>query len=343
MRSLFAAALLFVLLLPHGAQAGFDARAVPGNVVKPEPVGILGASSEKAANGRKLGAHKDGELLVKFKPNVFSEDKKNLHARHGAEKIREFPRLRLHHVKLKKGMSIGEAMELYRNDPLVEYAEPNYFRYLQDLPNDPRFGELWGLNNTGQNRGIVGSDIKAVSAWNVSTGSSDVVVAVIDTGIDYAHPDLQANAWENSTEIAGNGRDDDGNGYIDDIHGINAITGAPFPGDPMDDHGHGTHVSGTIGAAGNNDSGVVGVNWNVKIVGCKFITAGGYGDDADAIRCLEYVRSLKDRGVNIVATSNSWGGGDYSQALYDAINAQRDILFIAAAGNSGANSDYSVN
>ena len=142
--------------------------------------------------------------------------------------------------------------------------------------------------------------------------------------------------WVNSSEIPGNGIDDDHNGYIDDVYGINAITGT---GTVTDDHGHGTHVSGTIGAVGNNSTGIAGVNWNISILSCKFLNSSGSGYVSDAVECMQYIKAMKDRGVNIVATNNSWGGGDYSQSLYDAINNQRDILFIAAAGNSSYDHD----
>ncbi|HZV82805.1 MAG TPA: S8 family serine peptidase, partial [Geobacteraceae bacterium] len=232
------------------------------------------------------------------------------------EKLKEFPSLRLHHLKLKKGMSVEEAVKLYQADPDVEYAEPNFLYSIEGQPNDPRFGELWGLRNTGQTGGTAGADIKATAAWDITTGSSDVVVAIIDTGIDYTHPDLAPNIWVNA--------------------GIDAVN---QDADPFDDHGHGTHVAGTIGAVGNNGSGVAGINWNVKLTACKFLNASGSGSTDAAIQCLQYIKSLKDAGANIVATNNSWGGGAYSQALYDAINAQRNILFIASAGNSRIDAD----
>lgn len=159
--------------------------------------------------------------------------------------------------------------------------------------------------------------------------------------MDYSHPDLLENLWSNLAERNGSPRvDDDGNGYVDDIHGINAYSGTS---DPLDDHGHGTHVAGTIGAVGNNGIGIAGINWHVQIVPCKFLGWDGSGYTDGAVECLEYIRALKDRGVNIIATNNSWGGGGFSQALYDAIDAQResDILFVAAAGNAVMDNDSS--
>ena len=141
------------------------------------------------------------------------------------------------------------------------------------------------------------------------------MVGVIDTGIDYSHSDLASNMWVNSSEVPGDGIDNDGNGFVDDVHGINAITNT---GDPMDDEGHGTHVSGTIGASGNNATGVVGVNHEVSMVGCKFLDAAGNGSTSDAIKCIDYMVGLKNAGVNLRVLNNSWGGGGYSQALADA-------------------------
>ena len=296
--------------------------------------------SSRGKNGERAESrqqkYKAGELLVRFKQGVPSEKKSKLHKKHGAEKLKEFGPLGIQHLKLKKGMSVEDAVQLYKADPDVRYAEPNFAYEIQAQPNDPGFAELWALQNTGLNGAAAGADIKAPAAWDITTGTGDVVVAVIDTGIDYTHPDLQANLWVNGAEIPGNALDDDGNGCVDDIHGINAITGT---GDPFDDHGHGTHVAGTIGAAGNNETGVVGVNWNVKIMACKFLDAGGSGYTSDAITCLQYIRGLKDQGVPVVASNNSWGGGGYSQALSDAIDSQADILFVASAGNSSNDAD----
>lgn len=236
------------------------------------------------------------------------------------------------------GMSTKTAMKLLKMHSAIEYVEPDYQVSIANTPNDPDFSALWGLNNEGQSGGTADADIDALEAWSISTGGTDVVVGVIDTGIDHSHIDLAANMWVNPNEIAGDGIDNDGNGYIDDVHGINAITNV---GDPMDDQGHGTHVSGTIGAAGNNNTGVVGVNHEAAIVGCKFLTAAGTGSTSDAIKCIDYMVGLKNDGVNVRVLNNSWGGGGFSQALADAITAseQADILFVAAAGNDAVDND----
>ncbi len=313
--------------------AAFLLNALPASAVMLDK-SVSVPNSEKKQEKK----YKEGELLVKFKAGVSEDSKKSLHKKHGSEKIKEFRSLRIQSVKLKKGLSVEEAISLYKADPSVEYAEPNYIVTAQAIPNDAYFNLLWNMNNTGQTGGTPGADIHAPAAWDITKGSKDVVVAVIDTGVDYTHEDIAANMWINSGETAGNGVDDDANGYIDDVYGINAITGS---GDPMDDYGHGTHCAGTIGAVGNNALGVAGVNWNVKIMPCKFLDATGSGSTSGAVTCMEYVQAMKDNGVNIIATSNSWGGGGYSQALYDAIysHMQKGILFIAAAGNSNVNND----
>ncbi|MDC9530687.1 S8 family serine peptidase [Pseudoalteromonas sp. Angola-7] len=236
------------------------------------------------------------------------------------------------------GMSTKEAIARLKSHQAIEYVEPDYQVSIAQTPDDPRFDELWGLNNDGQTGGTADADIDAVEAWDISTGSRDVVVGVIDTGIDYSHSDLASNMWVNSSEVPGDGIDNDGNGFVDDVHGINAITNT---GDPMDDEGHGTHVSGTIGASGNNATGVVGVNHEVSMVGCKFLDAAGNGSTSDAIKCIDYMVGLKNAGVNLRVLNNSWGGGGYSQALADAIASSEaaDLLFVAAAGNDTIDND----
>ncbi|MFM7245302.1 MAG: S8 family serine peptidase [Planctomycetaceae bacterium] len=211
------------------------------------------------------------------------------------------------------------------------------------VPNDPSFREQWGLRNTGQSGGTSGADIAAVAAWDVTTGSRSVVVAVIDSGFDYTHPDLAANVWRNPGEVPGDGIDNDGNGFVDDVHGWDF---ANDDADPMDDDGHGTHVAGTIGAVGDNGVGVTGVAWQVSIMGLKFLDSEGNGYTSDAIAAISYAtRMRREFGVNVVATNNSWGGGDRSLALRAAIadGSAAGILFVTAAGNDGINGDRRAN
>ncbi|MBE0543457.1 MAG: S8 family serine peptidase [Verrucomicrobia bacterium] len=218
---------------------------------------------------------------------------------------------------------------------LFEYVEPDYIVYPLLTPTDQGFvdGTLWGLQNMGQNGGVPGADIAATAAWDLTTGSTNVIVGVIDTGIRYTHYDLTNQMWINPGEIPGNGIDDDGNGYIDDIHGINAIINS---GNPMDDNDHGTHVAGTIGAAANDGNRMVGVAWNVRLMALKFLGASGGGSTGDAIKCIDYGVANGARVLN-----NSWGGGPFMQSLFDAIVRARDagVLFVAAAGNDAQNND----
>lgn len=292
---------------------------------------VVGKGSAEAdtESGSMRAKFREGALIVKYKEGVTEETRRHSRERHGSVQKREFSGLRMERVGIGQGRTVAEAVKEYGMDDDVEYAEPDYVVRALVVPNDPRFSSLWGL-----------SAIAAPAAWDTTKGSSNVVVAVVDTGIDYNHQDIRANMWVNLAELNGTpGKDNDGNGVVGDIYGYNAIQNN---GNPLDDNNHGTHVSGTIGAVGNNGIGVTGVNWNVKLMACKFLDANGSGYISDAIECFQYVKGMKARGANIVATNNSWGGGAYSQALYDAINAQRDILFIVAAGNSSANNDTTV-
>lgn len=226
-----------------------------------------------------------------------------------------------------------------KSESMVERVEPNFIYRTVRAPNDPDYSKLWGLKNTGSKDtsgkdGTAGVDVNAELAWDITTGSREVIVSVIDTGVDYTHADLQNNIWVNEAEANGEpGVDDDGNGYIDDIHGYDFVNN---DGDPMDDQGHGTHCSGTIGAEGNDEKGLVGVAWNVRIMGVKFLDSRGSGTLANAVKAIDYARKM---GAKI--HSNSWGGGGFSQILKDSIDATRDAdqLFVAAAGNDGRNND----
>jgi subtilisin family serine protease len=218
----------------------------------------------------------------------------------------------------------------------VEYAEPDYVVHAQvNNPNDPAYssGDLWGLRNVGQSGGTSDADIDADEAWDIRTDASAVLVAVVDTGIRSTHQDLAANMWTNPGEIPGDGIDNDNNGVIDDVHGYNAINES---GDPNDDHGHGTHVAGTIGAQGNNGVGVVGVAWRVRLLAAKFLSSNGSGFVSDGAEAIDYARTM---GAQIM--NNSWGGTAFSQSLSNAIERARQagIIFVASAGNDGASSD----
>lgn len=236
-------------------------------------------------------------------------------------------------VTLRPGLSVKAAVALLSKLPNVKYACPNYIRKACVTPTDPGYTYQWGWPK-----------IEAPAAWDTTTGSANITVGVIDTGVDLQHPDLQANLWTNQLEAAGTaGVDDDGNGYIDDIHGWNAITET---GNADDDDfitpGHGTHCAGTIGAAANNGIGGVGINWTVRIMALKFLSFAGSGYDADAIECIDYAIATNAMGSsNVRVLSNSWSGLGGSPALQAAIERARDagMVFVAAAGNEQFNID----
>jgi serine protease len=250
---------------------------------------------------------------------------------------------------LPEGVSTEQAIAEMQKDDQVAYAEPNFIITLdqqppaqQQPPTPPTQGfpndldsKLWGLNNTGQDGGKADADIDAPEAWTIHTGRKDApIIAVIDTGVDYNHADLKANMWTNPGEIAGDGIDNDNNGYVDDVHGINAFAST---GDPMDGHGHGSHCAGTIAGVGNNGEGVVGVNHQANIMGIKIFSDEGSTNTAAILRGIEYATKM---GAKI--TSNSWGGNFPSKAQEEAFKAS-PALHIMAAGNNGFNNDIIPN
>ncbi len=253
-------------------------------------------------------------------------------------------------------LPVQQAIEKLTQSGSVEYAEPDYIVHTAaTIPSDPFFGNLWGLNNIGQFGGTPDADIDAPEAWDVSTDSSETIVGVVDTGVDYTHSDLADNMWTNPHEIAGNGIDDDANGFIDDVYGADFCSGTncadSIPGrdgNPMDEMTgtyHGTHVGGTIGAKGDNNLGVVGVAWKAKIMALRFLDAGGSGSISDAAAAVNYALNIMAaNGYKRMVLNNSWGGGGYSQTLYDAINRakKKNVLFIAAAGNNYQNNDINL-
>jgi subtilisin family serine protease len=291
-----------------------------------------------------------GEVLIQYVAGATSADRGRARGRVAAQAaeviVAERDRLdgkgELELARVPPGWSVAAAARGLEADPVVEFAEPNWVYQHQTLSNDPYYtsGKLWGMYGDATSpRNVFGS--QAGEAWaSGHTGSKTVYVGVIDEGIQYTHPDLAANVWTNPFDRA-DGIDNDGNGYVDDVHGWdfagnnNSIYDGGTTGS-LDDHG--THVSGTIGADGGNGAGVVGVNWDVTLISGKFLGSSG-GTSANAIKAVKYFTDLKRRhGLDIVATSNSWGGGGYSQALGDAIAdaARADILFVAAAGNGGS-------
>lgn len=277
-----------------------------------------------------------GQILVRYREAAPAQVIHSIAQRHELKTIRHFAGVKrgLRLQQVPTGKTVAATIEALRRDPNVEYVEPNYiYRVSVAEPEDTYFSFLWGLHNRGQSGGIAGVDISALKAWDITTGSSDVVVGVIDTGIDYFHPDLAANMWINVGERPDNGLDDDGNGYIDDVHGWNAQMDS---GDPLDDNNHGTHVAGTIGAVGKNRLGVTGVNWQVRLMGLKFLSAQGVGYVSDAIECIEYAIAMRRRGVNVRVLNASWGGPNASAALREAIEAagQAGMLVVTAAGNN---------
>jgi subtilisin family serine protease len=294
------------------------------------------------------GNYKEGEILVKFKSGVVTASSQQVHKAAGSSVMRKYDIVsNLELVKLSKGMSVQEAIQSYMADPSVEYAEPNYALCASKVPNDTYFRNQWALYNDGTYAGgTSGADIKAPLAWDITTGNNNIVVAVLDTGIDYTHDDLSNNIWQNPGEAnCFNNYDDDGNGYIDDCKGWNFVHNT---NNPMDDEGHGTHVAGIIGAEGNNLNGISGLMWNVKLMPLKIFAVnrpetggciGGYV--SDEIAAIQYIVNAVGRGSNVKVINASYRQYAFCNAELEAVRLAdgMGIMFVAAAGNETINND----
>lgn len=338
--TIFSAALIAVALTFFTIQSvsqKADSQPTPGDQSEPNGAGEEKPSFE-ASDDREFDS---GKIIVKVEDDADQGDLKELNRETGAKIEEDLPRSDVNVVDVPQDLSVNEAIETYEEDPDIDYAEPDYLLEPVQMKsaNDAYYSKLYGLNNTGSNGDTVDADIDAPEAWGTTTGSPGTVVAVIDEGVDVKHPDLQGNIWTNTDEVAGNGKDDDRNGYVDDVNGYDFANNdaSVYDPDPVSGNGdeHGTHVAGTIAAEGNNNRGITGVNWQAQIMALKFLGFNG-GYTSDAVEAINYA---VENGAKI--SNNSWGGGGASQALKDAI-ARADAsnhLFLAAAGNSGVNTD----
>ena len=313
------------------------------------------SATQKPRTAARSVKDSEPEVLVRFKPGVKLADIRKIAARNNDRIEDNIESVKgLVTIDDLDGADVSNVVNQYAAmSELVEYASPNDVIQLDDpaneirprdlfdrpdpnVPNDPQFGEQWALSNVGQDGGKAGADVSALRAWAKTRGTRDVVVAVLDTGVDYTHLDLAANMWFRPDNIPS--YSDTELGSFDDARGFDANVNAA---DPMDDNGHGTHCSGIIGAEGDNNEGIAGINWNVQIMPLKFLGRGGFGSTKDAIEAINYAIDRKQKGVNIRIISASWGSTAYSKPLEDAIRAagEHGILFVAAAGNASTDND----
>jgi len=335
--------------LPNSSNPNLKDSHLPGKVNDTKQVFITDSrTGQKYVKDRVIVRFKSQKNAVS---SLSQEKIRMAHAKMGAKVEKEFITggvAGLQLVKLPNGTDVQSAIQAYESNPDVLYAEPDYvISIIPDhtgsiiktvnsvnnlsIPNDSFFSNQWGFHNMGQTGGTIDADIDAPEAWALSTGSNSVIVAVIDTGVLYTHSDLSSNIWNNTGEIPGNGIDDDNNGYIDDIRGWDFVNS---DNDPIDDKDHGTHVSGTIGAVGNNTIGVSGVNWQVKIMPIKVFDRLGYGNTSDAISAIEYANA---NGASVI--SNSWGGSIYDPILKEVIDASPAVVVCAAGNGNGNDND----
>ncbi|HWR90766.1 MAG TPA: S8 family serine peptidase, partial [Dissulfurispiraceae bacterium] len=333
MKRLFPLLIVMLLFAVGCGEQKSQVSSAPSTPSTKETVSIGKTSLQTILARMDAARYREGEVIVKFRPGSVRASSLGVHREVGARVMKRFAlNQHMERVKLPQGLSVREAIELYSANPHVEYAEPNYIRRASaTIPNDAFFNQQWPLLNTGRiANGTPGADIKATEAWDITRGSPSVIVAVIDTGIDHTHPDLRDNVWRNPGEPdCANGIDDDGNGRIDDCRGWNFVAET---NDPFDDNGHGTHVSGIIGAAGNNGVGVSGMMWHVQIMPLKILSGDGFGSIADEIDAIGYAVSMGARVINA-----SFSGTDFSNAEFDTLRDARNagVLVVAAAGNGG--------
>jgi subtilisin family serine protease len=323
---------LFVLLLISGSIRSGE------NIYSQElsPASQAGIKSPDIFRSKRKPRSAPDRILLKFKESTGKREamfiRLSIEENHGLQVIKHYPGLDLHLYRTL--WDKDKTLVALNRNPAIAFAEPDYLiSAVGIIPDDPLFPRQWGLNNTGQGGGIPDADIDAPEAWEITTGSKDVVIAVIDSGLDLNHEDLRANLWRNPNEIPGNGIDDDQNGYIDDIHGIDAISGS---GIPDDKDGHGTHVSGIIAAVGGNGLGVSGVCWSARIMALRFLDSQGRGYISDEIECIQYAIANKAPIANA-----SFGDYNISLAEREAIRKalEAGMLFVCAAGNEGIDND----
>ena len=290
------------------------------------------------------GDYAPGELLVKFKDAASDDDKGNAKNAVGADEIKAFKSLGIGHWKLGDDVDVEKALKEFEKkkyDDIIEFAEPNYYCFADAFPTDPMRGEQWNMHNVGQTGGTKDADIDMLEYWNSPSESSDVVVAVLDTGVDYTHPDLANMMWKNTGETgtdangkdkSTNGIDDDSNGYVDDVYGYDFCNN---DNDPWDDDGHGTACAGIVAAERGNDVGVAGMCAKVKIMAVKWINWNGFSTVDGAVAAINYAASFTSGGSKLVKiTCSSWRVSGSSKALQTAIK-NSGALFVTSAGNNG--------
>ena len=300
-RSWFAVALALLCLLHSGFPAWAETARSAGPLFEPP--------------------YRQDRILIEAKAQSSAAALEAVHAQLGCKKVQAFGRFQgIQILSIPNDRTVSNCMAGYERSGLVQFAEPDYIRHIDATPNDPKYldGTLWALNNYGQNGGTSHADIDASPAWNVLFSASNIVVAILDSGVRYTHEDLSANMWTNPT---------------DGSHGTNAIAGTS---DPSDDNGHGTLMAGVIGAVGNNGKGVVGVAWQVQLMACKCFNSSGTASDSAILACMDYALA---NGARIISASFDSTG--FGQALSNAIfsTSAAGILFVASAGNNSVNVD----